>query len=217
MYFTFLIPNLSLVHLASLCFPSTFATCEHQFSPDFPIFEAFKVDWPLTNTWKITRVPHNVPPPCRKHDEMWMVCMICKRQNFGDLGVRKVHIIVMLSISSEAEAVKRHGFFAYQHIIFPSNEVPWPTTWQLFWRRFLRCCLEHPGMLGWLVDCTVQHASCRWLNVYYLMNWNDPQYELLVKLHSWWLLYSSVSWLGKKSKNIQLDRWGLFPPAKVAP
>ena len=50
MYFTFLIPNLSLVHLASLCFPSTFATCEHQFSPDFPMFEGFKVDWPLTNT-----------------------------------------------------------------------------------------------------------------------------------------------------------------------
>ena len=124
----------------------------------------------------------------------------------------------MLSISSEAEAVKRHEFFAYHHIIFPSNEVPWPTTWQLFWRRFLRCCLEHPGMLGWLVDCTVQHASCRLLNVYYLMNWNDLQYELLVKLHSWWLLYSnSVSWLGKKSKNIQLDRWGLFPPAKLAP
>lgn len=36
--------------------------------------------------------------------------MICKRQNVGDLGFQKVHIIVMLSISSEAEAVKRHGF-----------------------------------------------------------------------------------------------------------
>ncbi len=94
MYFTFLIPNLSLVDFASLCFPSTFATCS-QFSPDLPIFEAFSDQkYHLQKTWiglptdqhmKSNFRSYNfVQPTCGQHiDEMWMVCMICIIKTLG--------------------------------------------------------------------------------------------------------------------------------------